>query len=167
MTIATEIQQLKELADSGVISADEFESAKRKLLGLTAKASITHFPKEHLIGKWRLVKTNAHEGEATEITLMPNGKVKMKSEIPSLVETNFGKAMSLATNILNAEGKWWLDGNTLTMAVKRGNIINQYFSKENATQTSIMKIISIDSNAIQAENASGNAFQFFRIGIQS
>ena len=118
MSVADEIKSLKDLLDSGVLTQQEFDQAKRGLLQNLSKPSESMPTKAYFLGKWRM----GNDLDASDIRLLADGKFKINIDL-SKAASQAGVYLSMVKLLggNSISGQWWLDGELLRLQGKGGN----------------------------------------------
>ena len=111
MSLADEIRQLKELMDSGALTADEFERAKQGLLSKISAPSIpaSTLVKAAIVGKWK--ERSDKPGVSGVYQFKEDGKCVLFIE-----STEFSLSQKLLTGT-QLNGTWWLEGNVIGVSL--------------------------------------------------
>lgn len=139
MSIAAEIQKLKELLDCGAITSEEFHSAKHGLLKSISAPKPIAPSREHFLGKWKI---EDEIGEICDVLISPGGKCEL--DFASSEESG-RKHLSWLLGMSSCAGQWWLEGSNLRINAKLGNAAARFFVRlgEKNAETEIKVSISI------------------------
>lgn len=172
MSIADEIKKLKELLDSGVLSHDEYESAKQGLLNKFLAPNGFAFSQESFIGKWRLMLKHKNDDDIIEIDLFPDGNVKLRMTSPEFKEfskSRFEFAVIALSGVTNGSGKWWQDQSQLAISLQLGNALMRTFLKNSGIGSSKLRIdlVAVSPHEIKGLNSeTKDEVRLLRLGVQ-